>query len=54
MIHEGTNELLVDVIAIIACSLISLPPDIDAPPKPPKNMLNISSGVISATEENKI
>ena len=47
-----TNVLLLDVIAIISSSLISLPPDIDAPPKPPKNMLNISSGVISASEKN--
>lgn len=31
--------------------LISLPPDIDAPPNPPKNMLNISSGVISAMKK---
>ena len=29
-----------------------LPPDIVAPPNPPKNMLNISSGVMSATKKN--
>ena len=40
-----TNVLLLD------CSPISLPPDMGAPPKPPKNMLNISSGVMSASEE---